>query len=160
MWETVGTAHGFVGCINKLRVGRRPIEFVETRDPLISQFHQVSQCPVLSASYNSPLGFTTPMYSAYDENRRDQNVMGSPQEPQDRSSANHNSHFNSNNNPFSSVGLNAYAHVEPKTNACSKNKCKNYGQCWKDWGQTKGYRCVCHPEYTGWKFLFSYEKFV
>ena len=35
---------------------------------------------------------------------------------------------------------------------CSKNPCQNHGQCWIDKGQSSGFKCVCHPEFSGDKF--------
>jgi len=37
----------------------------------------------------------------------------------------------------------------------TRNPCHNHGQCWDDKGSSSGYRCACHPEFTG-KQLTNY----
>jgi len=44
VWESVGTSAGFVGCIHKLMVGRRPVEFDQHKETLLNTFHGVYQC--------------------------------------------------------------------------------------------------------------------
>ncbi|CAL8148206.1 unnamed protein product [Orchesella dallaii] len=141
IWETVGTSEGFVGCINRLKVGRRPIEF-EDKDPLISGFHEVAQCPVLSLSHRLT---TTPMY-----------VPNEPDEYQGMREKSHNTNSHRNNG-FSSHSLHNLTHFHPDStgnkahqhpahgNPCLKNPCQSNGLCWVDHGSSSGYRCVCHP---------------
>lgn len=36
-----------------------------------------------------------------------------------------------------------------RSNVCAANPCQNNGLCWNDWAHPNGYKCVCHPEYSG-----------
>lgn len=141
IWETVGTSEGFVGCINRLKVGRRPIEF-DDKDPLISVFHEISQCPVVSLSHRLT---TTPMYV--------------PNEPDEYHGIREKSH--SHRHGISSIASSLYNvtshhHLDKggiagesghhaHGNPCQKSPCQNNGICWVDHGSASGYRCVCHP---------------
>lgn len=137
IWEIVGTSEGFVGCINRLKVGRRPIEFDE-KDPLISSFHEVSQCPVVSFSHRLT---TTPMY-----------VPNEPDEYQGIREKSHPRHgitslYNLTSSHLDTSGKGAGHHTHG--NPCLKNPCQNNGLCWVDHGSSSEYRCVCHPLDTG-----------
>jgi hypothetical protein len=170
----VGTSEGFVGCIYKLKVGRRPIEFDE-KDPLINSFQKISQCPIPSPV---PRLTTTPLYVPIDEEEEEE-VM----EQQHNHNSNNNgkqhegnsvnrhgkgneggrkSHHksdeaesrrpvvgsDSNNNV---IGINPDEMSGTGRNSCAKNPCQNNGICWNDRGNSKGFKCVCHPEFHGKK---------
>lgn len=156
IWETVGTSEGFVGCINRLKVGRRPIEFDE-KDPLISSFHEVSQCPVVSLSHRMT---TTPMYVPNEPDEYLQGINNIKEKSHGQhsrhglaSSSSTSLHTNFNNFTYthdsgkgSVFGSGHHAHGNPCLN---KNPCQNNGLCWVDHGSSSGYKCVCHPLDSG-----------
>ena len=128
VWELVGTSEGFVGCIHKFRVGRRPIVFSE-RDSFVSSVRQVYQCPVVSPAHRFT---TTPMYSIYES---DDEFF-----PE----------LHSGGGISSSTYNNNHAKDPELPSFCSlRNPCHNHGHCWNDKGSSSGYRCVCHPEFNG-----------
>lgn len=150
IWETVGTSEGFVGCINRLKVGRRPIEF-DDKDPLISAFHDISQCPVVSLSHRLT---TTPMYVPNEPDEYQGIKEKSPHSHRHGistgiASSAHNytmysGSFSSHHHPDKggiAGGSGHHAHGNP----CQKSPCQNNGICWVDHGSASGYRCVCHP---------------
>ena len=63
--------------------------------------------------------------------------------------------YNSNGGAISSVTYNSKRHELPDVvSVCSiRNPCHHHGHCWNDRSSLHGYRCVCHPEYTGEKLL-------
>jgi hypothetical protein len=154
IWETVGTSEGFVGCVHKLKVGRRPIDFIEKRDPLINSLNKVYQCLIRSPSY---LLSTTPIYTFYDpeeevgeppaEQMSKTMISFEPAEP--HSSDSRNQIHNRNHKSSDPEAVVAPSETEPRKNSCSRNPCQNHGQCWSDKGTTHGFKCVCHPEFSG-----------
>ncbi|CAG7734118.1 unnamed protein product, partial [Allacma fusca] len=140
IWEVVGTAEGFVGCIHKLRVGRRPIEFEDRKDPLIRSISKVLQCPVSSGrSGQSPS--TTPMYTLYE----------AEEQHQEQTKDNHIDPLFPDGSRIGSISSSSTGGLSPKINVCSTitNPCQNHGICWNDRSSPKGYKCVCHPEFSG-----------
>lgn len=143
----VGTSEGFVGCIYKLKVGRRPIEFDE-KDPLINSFHKVSQCPLISST---PRLTTTPLYVPIDEDEEETSeIRRKPHSRQKVSSNRKNTPEKlDETNLIAQHSSNNPEQIPANRNSCSKNPCQNNGICWNDRGHISGYKCVCHPEFSG-----------
>ncbi|XP_035709385.1 agrin isoform X4 [Folsomia candida] len=159
IWETVGTSEGFVGCIHRLKVGRRPIEF-EDKDPLVNSFHKVSQCPLISRSGRLT---TTPIYvpagAGGEEDEEEQAGDEITGKSRHKSYKNRNHIEDNSDNGFAisnSVAANGEENF-PKKNPCSatKNPCLNNGLCWtnragqQSFGVAASYKCVCQPDYSG-----------
>ena len=143
----VGTSEGFIGCVHSLRVGRRPIEFDVEKDPLIRSISKVFQCPVMSLS-NQPS--TTPMYSFYE-----------PVEEEDGGGGGGGGELPNQISPVifthSPRLSESSSFVSFKVNPClTTNPCQNHGLCWSDKGSPRGYKCVCHPEFSGSSLTFFY----
>ncbi|CAG7786347.1 unnamed protein product [Allacma fusca] len=127
IWELVGTSEGFIGCVHKLKVGRRPIEFTD-KDSFISSMEKILQCP--DAALPSHRLATTPMYTIF--------------ETEEETSGEGPSSL------FPSVDSEPHVETDQDRSFCSlRNPCHNHGHCWNDKGAANGYKCVCHPEYTG-----------
>lgn len=140
-----------MGCIHRLKVGRRPIDF-EEKDPLINSFHKVSQCPLISRTGRLT---TTPIYvpeTSEEEEDGDGEHIQEIRKPHHKSHKNRNHIENNNDNVASSSNSLPIGDggESAKKNPCSsKNPCLNNGLCWGNRGHSSGYKCVCHPEYSG-----------
>lgn len=137
IWEIVGTSAGFIGCVHKLRVGRRPIDFLGTRDPLINSMQNVYQClnVKFDHTHQDHHQHTTPMYGLNNEAEDISLVDSISAIETPLSSVN-----------MSDIGIGIGIQESPCIGA-NKNPCRNYGLCWTDFAQ--GYKCICHPEYSG-----------
>jgi len=122
VWEAVGTSVGFVGCIHKLKIGRRSIHFIQGKDPLLGSFHGVHQC-FLQIPSSLKLS-TTPM-STLEE--------GEEEEPSEIQLA--------------STEAEAFSALSVRKSPCLSSPCQNNGDCWVD--SFLGFKCVCHPHFSG-----------
>ena len=133
----VGTSEGFIGCVHSLRVGRRPIEFDVEKDPLIQSMRKVFQCPVRrlsnEVSTTTMDSFNEPAAAAEEE--RDGEDDGE---------------FANQISPVIATLTEPSGLVSFKINPClRRNPCQNHGLCWNDNGSSRGYKCICHPEFSG-----------
>ena len=123
----MGTSEGFVGCIHKFRVGRRAVEFT-SRDSFVTAVKEVFQCPVVGSPFHRFT--TTPMYDS-DDKIFSEFYGGSISSKPDKSEGK------------------VKEEMEFVSFCSIRNPCHHHGHCWDDRGSASGYRCVCHPEYSG-----------